>query len=159
MRRKRRKKGCKETRGDRERTRHLLIGDRVGENLGEVEKDSTTFVENLDARINLEVFYGVMERSRETSSPLSVVCREQRENNGRTMMMMIRSRLSRDTDLERQCTRDVKSVRNPRRNSGRQAYYSLFPSFPPGSVPSYSALVHKQNEKKKFFFGGGNQLT
>lgn len=35
---------------------HLCVGDRVGEDLGQVEKDAATLVEDLDARVDLEIF-------------------------------------------------------------------------------------------------------
>lgn len=40
-----------------------VIGDRVGEDLREVKEYSTSFVEDLDPRLDLEVFAdGVVER-------------------------------------------------------------------------------------------------
>ena len=43
--------------------RHLVVGDGVGEDFGQVEEDSATFVEDLDSRLDLEVFAdGFVER-------------------------------------------------------------------------------------------------
>lgn len=36
-------------------TRHFVIGNGIGEDLGEVEKDATALVEDLDAGFDLEV--------------------------------------------------------------------------------------------------------
>ena len=42
---------------------HLLVGDAVAEDLGEVEEDATAFVEHLDPGLDLEVFpHGEVER-------------------------------------------------------------------------------------------------
>jgi len=40
----------------RERTRHLMIGDRVREDLGQVQKDAASLVQDLDAGFDLEIF-------------------------------------------------------------------------------------------------------
>ena len=35
---------------------HLVVGDVIGEDLGQVEEDAAALVEDLDARLDLEVF-------------------------------------------------------------------------------------------------------
>lgn len=45
------------------RTRHFVIGDRVGQHLGEVEEHAAPLVEDLDARLDLEVLaHGDVQR-------------------------------------------------------------------------------------------------
>lgn len=52
-----------EDRGNKRRTGHLVISNRIGQDLSEVEEDATALIKDLDARLDLEVFaYGVVER-------------------------------------------------------------------------------------------------